>query len=76
MLALIIKISAIIFFTYIAIDSFIKVKKIAVDVNDDLINPTTARVLRRKALRNGILYALLAIASIVALFYKLAPLGE
>ena len=76
MLALVIKISAIIFFAYISIDSFYKAKKFTGDVDDDLINPTTARALRRKAIRNGVFYALLAIAAIVSLFFKLAPLGE
>ena len=76
MLALLIKICAFIFFAYVSIDSFVKAKLITRDLNDELINPATARTLRRKAIRNGIIFALFGIASIVSLFFKLAPLGE
>ena len=76
MLALFIKISAALFFAYVAVDSFFRMKRLRKEVEDDLINPKTGKMLRNRSLRDGILYLILALLSVASLFLSIAPLGE
>jgi hypothetical protein len=76
MLALIVKISVILFCGYISIDSFIKASKFDKEVERDVFNPVTAKIFRRRAIRTGILFALGMVVGIASLFFRIAPLGE
>ena len=76
MLALIIKISVILFCGYVSIDSFIKASRYAKEVEKDVLNPLTAKVMRRRAVRTGILFALGMGVGVASLFFKITPLGE
>ncbi|MEW5722858.1 MAG: hypothetical protein AB1896_07105 [Thermodesulfobacteriota bacterium] len=76
MMALFIKITAGLFFAYISIDAFVKIPKINKEVEDDLCNPRTGKVLKSRAIRSGVIFALLALISFGSLFLRVAPLGE
>ena len=76
MLAFIIKVVAALFFAYISIDSFVKTSKIKKDVENELINPKTAKMMRGRAIRSGVIFALAALAAFGTLFIRVAPLGE
>ena len=76
MLALLIKIIAGLFFVYISIDSFYKITLIQKEIDDEMINPMTGKILKSRALRSGIMFALAAILSFVSIMFRVAPLGE
>ena len=76
MVAFAIKVAAMIFCIYVSVDSFRKRKLIAQDIKDELVNKKTGEYLRAKARRAGFLFALGAVASLVAFFFKLPFLGE
>ena len=76
MFPVIAKVVAIIFCAYVSIDSYRKIGKIQYEVKESIINPKTGVVLKRRALRNSIIFGILALAAIGALFIKIAPLGE
>jgi 4-hydroxybenzoate polyprenyltransferase len=76
MLALFIKISAFIFFAVVSIDAFYKMKKVRIDMENELVSPKMGRIFRKRHLRTGIVFAVLALASVAAFFIRIAPLGE
>jgi hypothetical protein len=76
MLTFFIKFISAMFFSFLAVDSFFKIKRIRKEVEDDLLNPIIGATLRKRALRNGLMFALFSILSAVAIFFRIAPLGE
>lgn len=76
MLALFVKIVGALFFAYISIDSFYKMGIIKREVEDDLLNPKTGKVMRGRALRNGLLFLVLALLAFASVWIRVAPLGE
>ena len=75
-MALFIKIVAALFFVYLTVDSFRKRSKLQEEIEDDLLNPKTGKILRKRALWNGIFFIIIALLSIVSIFFRVAPLGE
>jgi Na+/H+ antiporter NhaD/arsenite permease-like protein len=75
-MALFIKIVAGLFFAYLGVDAFYKRRKLQEEIEDDLLNPLTGKILRSRALRNSILFIILAVLSFISVFFRVAPLGE
>lgn len=76
MFTLFTKIIVALFFGYIAIDSFYKMKKIKFEIKEDLLNPTTGRILKNRALRTGVIFLIMSILSFASIWLKVTPLGE
>ena len=75
-MALFIKIVAGLFFAYLGVDAFRKRRKLQEEIDDDLLNPKTGKILKSRALRNSILFIILALLSFISIYFKVAPLGE
>lgn len=75
-MALFIKIVAALFFAYLGVDAFRKRRKLQDEIDDDLLNPMTGKILRSRALRNSILFIIIAVLSFISVFLRVAPLGE
>ena len=75
-MAMFIKIVAGLFFAYLGVDAFRKRRKLQEEIDDDLLNPMTGKILRSRALRNSILFVIIAVLSFISIFFRVAPLGE
>jgi threonine/homoserine/homoserine lactone efflux protein len=75
-MALFIKIVGALFFAYLGVDAWMKRRKLQEEIDDDLLNPLTGKILRRRALRNSMLFIILAVLSFISVFFRVAPLGE
>ena len=74
--ALLIKSTLAVFFLFLGIDTFLKIKRIRLEVEEQTINPNTGREMINQAKRKRIIYLLASLALFVSIFFKVAPLGE
>ncbi|MFH1139321.1 MAG: hypothetical protein V1816_24835 [Pseudomonadota bacterium] len=70
----ILKVLGVLFFLFISMDSFFEVKRFKRDIEKELLNPYMGKVLSRRAVRNGIIYLLVAILIFITIFFRLEPL--
>lgn len=75
-MALFIKITMILFFFFVSIDSYFKVKRLEEDMENDLLNPKLGKVFRKRYRLRGILFFLGGCLFVWTLFLKLPFLGE
>lgn len=74
MFVLLIKIIIVLFFAYISYDAFMKAGKHEREAEDTRFNKQVLEALARKEKRNGVIYLIVALIALAAIFIKVERL--
>ena len=73
MLTQVLKIIIGLFFVFVSIDSLYKISQLKVDVEKDILNPKTAKIIRSRYIRTSILTMIMAVICFSLIWIQVGP---